>query len=124
MQAAIGALHDQADHYAGTDWSEILSLYGLLEAMTGSPIVRLNRAVAAAMANGPEAGLAMLEGIAESLAEHHRLYSVHAHLLELAGDADGAAAEFKQAAARSTNVRERRYLTTKAARMAAKAMPT
>lgn len=124
VQAAIGALHDQADHYAGTDWPEILSLYGLLEAMTGSPIVRLNRAVAAAMANGPEAGLAMLEGIAESLAEHHRLYSVHAHLLELAGDADGAAAEFKQAAARSTNVRERRYLTTKAARMAAKAMPT
>ena len=63
VQAAIAALHDQADHYTNTDWAQILSLYDLLESMTGNPMVTLNRAVAVAMAEGPDAGLALLDGL-------------------------------------------------------------
>ena len=58
LQAAIAAVHDRAAHADDTDWPQILALYGLLERMTGNPIVTLNRAVAAAMADGPAAGLA------------------------------------------------------------------
>ncbi|MFI5041732.1 MAG: RNA polymerase sigma factor, partial [Acidimicrobiales bacterium] len=118
LQAAIAAVHDQAARYADTTWSEILSLYGLLERMTGNPMVTLNRAVAAAMANGPAAGLAMLDDLGGRLGDHHRLHSVRAHLLELAGDTDAAIVEFRAAAARTTNLREQHYLTTKGARLA------
>ena len=72
VQAAIAAVHDQAASHADTDWAEILSLYGLLERMTGNPMVTLNRAVAAAMAEGPAAGLALLDGLDERLGDHHR----------------------------------------------------
>lgn len=118
IQAAIAAVHGQASSHAETDWPEIASLYGLLEAMTGNPMVTLNRAVAVSMAQGPDAGLALLEGLGARLGDHHRLHSVRAHLLELAGDRAGAIAEFRTAAARATNVREQRYLTTQAARLA------
>lgn len=118
VQAAIAAVHDQSLSHAGTDWSDILSLYGLLERMTGNPIVTLNRAVAAAMADTPSAGLALLDGLDERLGDHHRLHSVRAHLLELAGDNDSAIREFRAAATRTTNLREQQYLTTKAARLA------
>jgi RNA polymerase sigma factor (sigma-70 family) len=117
VQAAIAALHDQSPSNAGTDWSDILSLYDLLERMTGNPMVTLNRAVAAAMVDGPGAGLALLDGLDERLGDHHRLHSVRAHLLELAGDTDAAMFEFRAAAARTTNLREQHYLTTKAARL-------
>jgi RNA polymerase sigma factor (sigma-70 family) len=123
VQAAIAALHDQAGCHADTDWAQILSLYGLLETMTGSPMVRLNRAVAAARAHGPETGLAMLDGLSERLGDHHRFHSVRAHLLELAGDSASAIAEFRAAAARTTNLREQQYLTTKAARLATEPAP-
>jgi RNA polymerase sigma factor (sigma-70 family) len=119
LLAAIAALHDQAASYAGTDWPRILALYNQLEALTGNPVVSLNRAVAMAMAQGPDAGLALLDGLAGQLGEHHRLHSVRAHLLEQAGDTGGAIAEFEAAAARTTNLRERNYLVTKAARLAA-----
>jgi RNA polymerase sigma factor (sigma-70 family) len=118
LQAAIAAVHDHAARYADTNWSEILSLYGLLERMTGNPMVTLNRAVAAAMADGPAAGLAMLDDLGGRLGDHHRLHSVRAHLLELAGDTDGAIFEFRAAAARTTNLREQHYLTTKGAGLA------
>jgi RNA polymerase sigma factor (sigma-70 family) len=123
LQAAIAALHDKAASHKDTDWPEILSLYGLLEAMTGNPMVRLNRAVAAAMARGPDAGLALLDGLGGRLGDHHRLHSVRGHLLEQAGDTNGAIAEFRTAAARTTNIRERQYLTTKAARLARETTP-
>ncbi len=119
VQAAIAAEHDQARSYAATDWPEILSLYELLESMTGNPMVTLNRAVAAAMAHGPRAGLAILDDLSGRLGGHHRLHSVRAHLLELHGDPQGAAAEFRVAASRTANLRERHYLTMKAARLAA-----
>jgi len=119
IQASIAALHDQAPDRDRTDWPQILTLYGLLEAMTQNPMARLNRAAAAAMAQGPDAGLALLDGLDQRLGDHHRLHAVRAHLLEQAGDGAGAAAEFRAAAARATNLRERQYLTTKAARLAA-----
>jgi predicted RNA polymerase sigma factor len=81
-------------------------------------MVTLNRAVAVAMVQGPEAGLALLDGLEERLGDHHRLHAVRAHLLETAGDAGAAIVEFREAAARTTNLRERHYLTTQAARLA------
>jgi predicted RNA polymerase sigma factor len=119
VQAAIAAIHDQAARPDDTDWPDVLSLYGLLERMTGNPMVTLNRAVAAAMAHGPAAGLALLDGLGERLGDHHRLHSVRAHLLDLAGDTEAAIAEFRAAAARTTNLPEQRYLSTKAAGLAA-----
>ncbi len=117
LQAAIAAVHDRATTAAETDWPQILALYGLLDRMTANPIVTLNRAVAAAMAESPEAGLAVLETVDESLAGHYRLDAVRAHLLELAGDTVGALAHYRVAAERTTNLPERRFLALQAARL-------
>jgi predicted RNA polymerase sigma factor len=121
IQAAVAAVHDQAPTDAETAWPQILSLYTRLEQMTGNPMVTLNRAVAAAMVDGPGAGLALLDGLGDRLGDHHRLHAVRAHLLELSGDASGAAAAFATAASRTSNLREQRYLTTKAAEARARA---
>jgi RNA polymerase sigma factor (sigma-70 family) len=118
VQAAIAAVHDQAARYSDTDWPEIVSLYGLLERMTANPMVTLNRAVAVAMADGPAAGLALLDGLDERLGDHHRLHAVRAHLLEQSGDRETAVVEYRAAATRTTNLREQHYLTTEAARLA------
>ena len=119
LQAAIAAVHDHAPSHAETGWPQILSLYGRLERLTGNPMVTLNRAVAAAMAEGPAAGLALLDGVGGRLGGHHRFHAVRGHLLELAGDGAGAAAEFRAAAAGAANLRERHYLAAKAASLAA-----
>jgi len=118
LQAAIAAVHDEAATAEQTDWRQILALYGLLERMTGNPMVALNRAVAAAMVDGPDAGLALLGALDGRLAGHHRLDGVRAHLLEMAGDVEGAIAHYRMAAGRTTSLAERRYLTTQAARLA------
>ena len=119
LQAAIAAVHDQAPSYAETGWAQILSLYGRLEQLTGNPMVTLNRAVAAAMAEGPAAGLAVLDGVSGRLGGHHRFHAVRGHLLELAGDGAGAAAELRVAAVGTANLREQHYLMAKAASLAA-----
>src|SRR5207247_7833730 len=90
IQAAIAAIHDQAPRAEDTDWPQILALYGLLEQVTGNPVVTLNRAVAAAMADGPSTGLALLDEVGDRLNGHYRLDAVRAHLLEMAGDTNGA----------------------------------
>jgi len=117
LQAAIAAVHDRAAAAADTDWAQILALYELLDRMTGNPIVTLNRAVAAAMANSPEAGLAVLDTVDESLAGHYRLDAVRAHLLELAGDTTAAQTHYRLAAERTTSAPERRFLALQAARL-------
>lgn len=117
LQAAIAAVHDQAPRADDTDWPQILALYGLLEQMTGNPVVTLNRAVAAAMANGPSAGLALLDAVDERLTGHYRLDAVRAHLLEMAGDPKAALAHYRAAASRATNLPEQRYLAMRAARL-------
>jgi predicted RNA polymerase sigma factor len=117
LQAAIAALHDRAPRADETDWTQILALYGLLEQMTGNPIVTLNRAVAAAMAHGPAEGLALLDTVDERLNGHYRLDAVRAHLLEMAGDTEAALAHYRAAAQRTTSLPEQRYLATRAARL-------
>jgi predicted RNA polymerase sigma factor len=117
LQAAVAAVHDQARRADDTDWRQILTLYGLLEQMTGNPVVTLNRAVAAGMADGPSAGLAVLDSVDERLSGYYRLDAVRAHLLEMAGDTEGALVHYRAAASRTTNVPEQRYLTRQAARL-------
>jgi RNA polymerase sigma factor (sigma-70 family) len=117
LQAAIAAVHDQARQADDTDWPQILALYGLLEQMTGNPVVTLNRAIAAAMVHGPTAGLAILDTVAERLNGHYRLDAVRAHLLEMAGDTKAALAHYRAAANRTASLPERRYLATRAARL-------
>jgi len=117
LQAAIAAVHDRARHAADTDWPQILALYGLLERMTDNPVVTLNRAVAAAMADGPETGLALLDGIDERLTGHYRLDAVRAHLLEMTGETEAAMTLYRAAAGRTTSVPEQRYLAARAARL-------
>jgi predicted RNA polymerase sigma factor len=117
LQAAIAAVHDEAATAEDTDWPQILALYGLLERITANPMVTLNRAIAAAMVDGPATGLALLEGLDERLPGHHRLDAVRAHLLEMAGDRDAAIAHYRTAAGRTASVAERDYLTTRAARL-------
>jgi RNA polymerase sigma factor (sigma-70 family) len=117
LQAAIAAEHATAARAEDTDWREILGLYGLLERMTGNPMVALNRAIAAAMVDGPQAGLSLLEDLDERLDDHHRLHSTRAHLLEMSGDTEGAIAEYRIAANRTKSLPEQQYLTTQAARL-------
>jgi RNA polymerase sigma factor (sigma-70 family) len=117
LQAAIAAVHDDAARASDTDWPEILGLYGLLERMTGNPVVALNRAVAVAMVHGPLMGLKLLDAVAERLDGHYRLAAVRAHLHEMAGDVPAAVEHYRAAAARTTSTPERNYLVTQAARL-------
>ena len=117
LLASIAALHDEAESHASTRWAEIAKTYARLEALTGNPMVRLNRAVAVAMVEGPAAGLALLEGL--QLHDSHRLHAVRAHLLEGTGDLAAAAQSYAAAAARTDNARERDYLVEQAARVSA-----
>jgi RNA polymerase sigma factor (sigma-70 family) len=122
LQAAIAAVHDEAASMAATDWPQILGLYDLLGQVAPSPVVTLNRAVAVAMVAGPDAGLQALSelGADPRMGEYHRLLAVRAHLLEMSGDAGGAAAAYRDAARRTTSLPERRYLTARAQRLAGK----
>ncbi len=117
LQAAIAAVHAEAPSVDQTDWPEIVALYTLLLRVTPNPVFALNRAVAVAMAQGPEAGLAELETIEsdERLSGHHRVEAVRAHMLELAGDRGGAVAAYRAAARLTTSSPERRYLGARAA---------
>jgi predicted RNA polymerase sigma factor len=120
LQAAIAAVHDEAASAADTDWAEILALYELLERMAPNPMVTLNHAVAVAMVRGPRAGLDLLAALDadDRLAGHHRLAAVRGHLLEMAGDHAAARACYQAAARRTTSLPERRYLESRAARLA------
>jgi RNA polymerase sigma factor (sigma-70 family) len=119
LQAAIAAIHDEAARAADTDWPQILALYGLLKRMSANPMVALNHAIAAAMVHGPAAGLELLKALDGDggLAGHYRLDAVRAHLLERAGDHEAAIAHYRAAAAGTTSLPERHYLTTQAARL-------
>ncbi|MEQ1503105.1 MAG: DUF6596 domain-containing protein [Myxococcota bacterium] len=113
IQAAIAALHDEAPSVDGTDWPQILALYGVLESLADNPMVTLSRAVATAMVHGPEAGLAVVATLDGRLAGSHRLDAVRGHLLERAGDRDGAIACYRAAAGRTTNTAERDWLVSR-----------
>jgi predicted RNA polymerase sigma factor len=119
LQAAIGALHDEAAQASDTDWLQILGLYELLERIAPGPMVSLNRIVALAMVDGPLAGLQELATaeLAAGLAGHHRLHAVRADLLERSGDPESAAAEYLLAARRTLSIPEQRHLRARAARL-------
>ena len=119
LQAAIAAVHDEAETMAGTDWPQILALYDLLEVAAPNPFTTLNRAVALAMVHGPAAGLGVLATLAQDkrMTRHHRLLAARAHLRELAGDTDAAAEDYLAAARQATSGPERRYLALQAARL-------
>jgi predicted RNA polymerase sigma factor len=117
LQAAIAAIHDRATRAEDTDWTQIAAVYELLEQVTGNPVVRLNRAVAVGMADGPAAGLAILDEVDDSLAGNHRLAAVRAYLLEMAGDTADAIEQYRVAARTTPNLPERRYLTAQVAKL-------
>ncbi|WP_407706478.1 RNA polymerase sigma factor [Streptomyces scopuliridis] len=118
VQAAIAACHARAVRYEDTDWTAIAALYGRLMALTPSPVVELNRAVAVSMAEGPAAGLKLVDALAEgpALKGYHLLPSVRGDLLERLGRGDEARAEFERAASLTRNARERGLLLERAAR--------
>jgi RNA polymerase sigma-70 factor, ECF subfamily len=117
LQAAIAASHARARTAAETDWERIVALYDGLAAIAGSPVVRLNRAVAVGMAFGPEAGLELLDALGgeAELEGYHLLPAARGELLERLGRSEEAAAEFARAAALSGNARERELLQARAA---------
>jgi predicted RNA polymerase sigma factor len=121
LQAAIAAVHSEAESAEATDWPQILALYGLLERVAPNPMFTLNRAVAVAEVNGPEAGLRLLAGLGEDqhLRDHHRLHAVRAHLLERTGNGEAARSEYLAAARRTTSAPEKRYLEARAASLSA-----
>ncbi|EOD63569.1 RNA polymerase sigma factor [Amycolatopsis vancoresmycina] len=116
LQAAIAAVHDEAADAEATDWAEILTLYDLLRVVAPGPMVTLNRVVAFAQVNGPEAGLAELAEAAKdaALATHHRVDAIRAHLLERIGDTAGARQAYLAAARRTLSLPEQAYLQTRA----------
>jgi RNA polymerase sigma factor (sigma-70 family) len=119
LQAAIAALHDQAPCTERADWAQIHTLYLLLERMSNNPMVTLNRAVAMAMMEGPEAGLRLLDTLAkdERVAGHYRLHAVRAHLHERAGQNELALEQYRRAADATASTPERNYLLKKMMRL-------
>ena len=117
LQAAIAACHARANAPAETDWKRIVALYDALAQLMPSPIVELNRAVAVAMAYGPEEGLALVDSIAAepALRGYHLLPSVRGDFLEKLGRFDEARGEFERAASMTRNAREVRLLLDRAA---------
>ncbi|MBM7172955.1 RNA polymerase sigma factor [Streptomyces sp. G44] len=123
VQAAIAAVHDEAEDAEATDWPQILALYDLLQRFGPNPMVGLNRAVAVAMVHGPAAGLALLTELErhKQLARHHRLLATRAHLLELLGEREAAAEAWRAAASRTAGAPERRHLLGRAQQLGAPA---
>src|SRR5579872_673903 len=112
LQAAIAAEHCKAARPANTNWSEIVRLYGELERVQPSPVVSLNRAVAVAMSDGPQAGLAALESLsaADGLEDYHLFHAARADLLRRLGSLNEAATHYRRSLSLATNESERRFL--------------
>ena len=119
VQAAIAALHAEAPTALETDWTQILALYEVLDAISPNPMASLGQAIALAMVQGPDAGLAKLALLDDDrrLASNHRLHAVRAHLVELLGDNDIARSGFLAAAELTESAREKEYLEGRAARL-------
>ncbi|MFG1838134.1 RNA polymerase sigma factor [Micromonospora sp. NPDC049175] len=115
VQAAIAALHDEAADVASTDWPQVVALYDVLLGLVPSPIVALNRAAAVAMRDGPEAGLALLDELADDprLRGHHPYPAARADLLRRLGRYDEAAAAYRSALTLVGTEPERAYLLSR-----------
>ena len=117
LQASIAACHARATTNDETDWPRIAALYDALAALTPSPVIELNRAVAVSMAFGPAAGLVIVDGLMQepSLKEYHLLPSVRGDLLAKLGKFREARSEFERAASMTRNAREKEMLLERAA---------
>jgi RNA polymerase sigma factor (sigma-70 family) len=117
LQAAIAACHARAATAEATDWPRIASLYATLARVAPSPVVELNRAVAVAMAEGPAAGLALVDALADApaLANYHLLPAVRGDLLAKLGRGEEARVQFERAAALTRNAQERAVMLERAA---------
>jgi RNA polymerase sigma-70 factor (ECF subfamily) len=121
LQAAIAACYARPRSVEETDWRRIADLYGELAALTPSPVIELNRAVAVSMASGPAAGLAILEPLRDepSMANYHLLPAVRGDFLKKLGRLDEARAELERAASLTRNARERELLLRRAEMLSA-----
>ncbi|WP_037917736.1 RNA polymerase sigma factor [Actinacidiphila yeochonensis] len=119
VQAAIAACHATAAAASATDWPQIALLYGELCRLAPGPVVELNRAVAVAMAEGPVAGLALLDRLTATgaLVDYHLLPAIRADLLRRLGRWDEAAASYREALALAATDAERRFLTRRLAQV-------
>jgi predicted RNA polymerase sigma factor len=115
-QAAIAALHADAQTAAETDWVQIVEWYDELLTFGDSPVIRLGRAVAVGEADGAHAGLAALAAVDEDVPRYH---AALAYLHERAGETDAAAAEYAEAARRATSILEQQHLLRQAERLRA-----
>jgi RNA polymerase sigma-70 factor (ECF subfamily) len=113
LQAAINAVHTDALDVSMTDWGQILALYDQLVAVAPSPVVALNRAVAVAELDGPEVALALVDGLAASLATYHAFHATRADLLRRLGRRDAALAAYDEAIRLAGNPAEAAWLTTR-----------
>ncbi len=112
-EALIAAAHASAATSTATDWATIADHYAVLDGLTGSPVVRLNRAVAVAEAEGPLAGLALLDGLDEALPANHRVPAVRGELAWRAGDIDSAIEALRRAVGLCENEVERAHLVAR-----------
>ncbi len=112
LQAAISAVHCQATRFAETDWPQIVRFYDVLERLQPSPIISLNRAVAVAMANGPQFGLAIVDRLAagSDLDKYHLLHAARADFLRRMGSFEEAGKSYQRALDLAANDSERRFL--------------
>jgi RNA polymerase sigma-70 factor (ECF subfamily) len=117
VQAAIAALHDEAADVTTTDWPQIIALYDVLARLDSSPVVALNRAVAVAMRDGPAAGLALMEELADDLDDYHPLHVARGELLRRLDHPEAALGAFRKARELAGNAAERRHLDRMIARV-------
>jgi RNA polymerase sigma factor (sigma-70 family) len=121
LQAAIAAVHDEAENPEVTDWRQIAALYGVLLRLDDNPVVALNHAVAVAMTAGPLVGLELVERLSADprINADRRFHAVRGHLLEMAGDRSAALEAYQAAARVATNLQQQRYLNQQITRLQA-----
>ena len=121
LQAAIAAVHDEAESPEATDWPQIAALYGVLLRLDDNPVVALNHAVAVSMVAGPRAGLELVQrlGADARINADRRFHAVRGHLLEMAGDRTAALEAYRAAARAATNLQQQRYLNQRITRLQA-----
>ena len=119
LQAAIAAVHDEAESSDATDWRQIAALYGVLLRLDDNPVVALNHAVAVSMVAGPQAGLELVQRLTADarINSDRRFHAVRGHLLEMAGDRSAALEAYRAAARVATNLQQQRYLNQQITRL-------
>ena len=125
LQAAIAAVHDEAENPEATDWCQIAALYRVLLRLDDNPVVALNHAVAVSMVAGPRAGLELVQrlGADSRINTDRRFHAVRGHLLEMADDPDTALEAYRAAARAATNLQQQRYLNQQINRLQARSEP-